>query len=151
MRSHRLSIWAITLRVAMVAGVYGFPVAVAVAQPALPADALRLTSSEIVAAFSDVRDEGEVQDGSGGVAVNHWFADGRFRSEWHSAAGTGIVTGRWRAAEDMRCIVIDSGLPEREGAEECTPIYRHGERYISVNPSGTVHGLHTLSPMGTTR
>ncbi|MDP5065402.1 MAG: hypothetical protein NWQ24_12050 [Haliea sp.] len=121
----------------------------AAAQLPLPADAVRLTTSEIVAAFSNVRDEGQVQDGRGGGAVNYWFVDGRFRSEWRTKTGSGTVTGHWRAAADSRCVVIASGLPEREGVEECTPIYRQGEAYMSVNSAGFVHGLHTLSPINT--
>ncbi|MCR9185469.1 MAG: hypothetical protein NXH81_08740 [Halieaceae bacterium] len=122
---------------------------IAAAQVGLPANAVQLTSSEIEAAFANVRDNAEVQDGRGGEAVNHWFADGRFTSEWRSAAGRGTVSGYWRAVDDRRCIIIETGLPERAGVEECTPLYRLDNQYISVNAAGTVHGLHTLSPITT--
>ncbi|MCB1678063.1 MAG: hypothetical protein KDI16_05205 [Halioglobus sp.] len=89
-----------------------------------------------------------MQDSPGGRAVNHWFADGTFTSEWSNADRAGRVSGTWRVAADRRCVTIVTGLPGRANEETCSPIYRRGSRYISVNAQGGIHGIHTLSPIG---
>ncbi len=43
-----------------------------------PEGAQRLTTEEILSAFSDVVDSAEVQDSRGTTALNYWYADGRF-------------------------------------------------------------------------
>ena len=116
------------------------------ADTALPEHATRLVTSEIRAAFANVRDDARVQDAAGTRAVNVWHADGHFVNNWHNAGGSGEVRGRWRAHDNMRCITIESGLEDRIGVESCKPMYRLGEDYYSVNPDGTVHGVHRLSP-----
>lgn len=111
------------------------------------AGAERLSSAAIVRAFADVRDDAQVQDATDTTAVNHWYADGRFTNRWTNTIGTGEVTGRWRAANDQRCITILSGLPTREGKETCSPVYRRGDTYLSLNSDGSIHGIHKLTPM----
>ena len=108
----------------------------------------RLDTAEITATFAGVRDDALVQDGSGGSAVNHWYADGRFTSEWQAGGETGIVRGRWFARDDKRCVVIESGLPSLEGESRCGPVYTRDGKYYSVNAEGGIHGIHTLSPLG---
>lgn len=107
----------------------------------------QLTGEEIKRAFSNVRDDAQVQDAAGTSAVNYWHADGRFINRWSNAAARGEVIGRWRVVGDKRCINIQSGLPEREGKEFCSPIYRAGTDYVTINADGSIHGVHTLSPM----
>ena len=111
------------------------------------AAAEQLSTAAIIQAFNNVRDEAQVQDAAGTSAVNHWYADGRFSNRWRNTAGSGEVTGRWRAADDQRCVTILSGLPAREGKETCSPVYRRGDRYLSLNPDGSIHGIHTLTPL----
>lgn len=108
---------------------------------------VRLTTAEIAALFAGVRDTAVVQEFSGSSAVTYWHADGRFETRWRNETTTGRVSGRWFARDDQRCAVYTG----RDGAQppttECAAIYRQGERYLSVKPDGTVHGMHILSPL----
>ncbi len=113
----------------------------------LPAGAVPLSTDEIQCLFSNVRDDAQVQDSAGTTAVNYWYADGGFTNQWRNGQRSGEVTGRWRADKDRRCIIILEGLPERAGVETCSPLYREENRIYSVNADGSVHGIHTLSPL----
>ena len=107
----------------------------------------RLTTEEIRQLFTGVRDDARVQDAEGTSAVNYWCADGTFSSNWSNGTISGKVIGRWRAINDQRCIVADSGLDGDGGLERCGPILRDEDRYLSVNPDSSIHGIHTLSPL----
>lgn len=106
-----------------------------------------LSGEDITRAFSDVRDEAEIQDAAGTTAVNHWHSDGRFINRWKNATHSGVVTGSWRVAGDERCVLISSGLEGAIGKEKCSPVYKVGTRYMSVNADGSVHALHKLTPL----
>lgn len=108
---------------------------------------MQLSGEEILQAFNDVRDDAKVQDAAGTRAVNYWYADGRFVSRWNNAVDSGEVAGTWRVENDLRCITISSGLAQRIGQESCGPVFRRGNTYLSFNPDGSVHGIHTLSPL----
>jgi len=108
---------------------------------------IQLNGKEIVKAFGDVRDDARVQDAAGTRAVNHWYADGGFTSHWSSEVDSGKVTGTWRVEKDLRCITIATGLPQRVGKERCGSLFRRGNEYLSFNPDGSIHGIHTLSPL----
>lgn len=112
-----------------------------------PADAVALSTQEIRERFSNVRDDAEVQDEAGSRAVNDWYADGRFIVRWRNQSGSGEVTGEWWAENDMRCITIQTGLPEREGETACSPLYQRGDVLISIEPDGSIHAIHRLSPL----
>ncbi len=112
----------------------------------------RLGTEQIRLAFADVRDEANVHDGAGGSAVNHWYRDGRFTSQWQAGGESGLVRGSWYAADDMRCVLIDSGLPDSMAGQatsepRCGPIYRKDGLYYSQNAAGGIHGEHRLSPL----
>ena len=109
--------------------------------------ATQLTNDEILKTFSNVRDDAEVQNASRTQAVNYWYADGRFVSRWWHANGSGEVVGVWRAKNDLRCVTISSGLAPAEGQERCSAILRFGDKYQSLNPDGSIHGIHVLSTM----
>ena len=117
----------------------------------LTADDLRgavpLTTEEIRSVFRNVRDDARVQDEAGTRAVNHWYADGRFTNSWSNDNASGSVQGRWRASDGKRCIVITVGLPDRIGRESCSTVLRRGDEYLSLNPDGSIHGIHRLSPI----
>ena len=116
----------------------------------------RLTSTEITRLFSDVIDRGEVQNDRGISAETHWHADGTFVSRWwteanpaHDANGKGSVTqevrGRWRAERDLRCVTFDSGA---QPDWSCAEVWLLDDgRILSLNPDGSAHGLHRLSPL----
>jgi hypothetical protein len=112
-----------------------------------PADTRRLSTEEIRQVFSNVRDDADVQDSAGTTAVNYWYADGTFTNEWSNKSGAGTIRGRWRAHNDQRCIVITAGLPDRIGKETCSPVLRRDQHYISINADGSIHGIHTLTPI----
>ena len=121
-----------------------------------PVSKTRLTSTEITRLFSDVLDRGEVQNQRGISAETHWHADGTFVSRWWTegnsasdASGKGAVkqkvTGRWRTEHGLRCVAFDSGTkPDWSCAEVW--LLDNG-RVLSLNPDGSAHGLHRLSPL----
>jgi hypothetical protein len=109
----------------------------------------RLTSIQITRFFSDVIDRGEVQNQRGISAETHWYSDGIFVSQWwgevsDDGAVKQEVTGRWRAQHDLRCVLFDSGVePDWSGAQ----IWLLDDgRVLSLNPDGSAHGLHRLTP-----
>jgi len=119
----------------------------------------RLTSTEITRLFSDVIDRGEVQNGRGISAETHWYADGTFVSRWWTqvnptgdaddksdeGAVTREIRGRWRADHDLRCVIFDSvAQPDWS----CAEVWLLDDgRVLSLNPDGSAHGLHRLSPL----
>lgn len=114
---------------------------------AVPEGGRVLSGEEIVLAFSDVRDEAEIQDAAGTTAVNRWHSDGRFVNRWKNASESGQVSGSWRVVKDERCVLIRAGLEGAIGKEKCSPVFKVGDRYMSVNADGSVHAFHTLTPM----
>ena len=115
----------------------------------------RLTSTEITRLFSDVIDRGEVQNERGISAETHWHTDGTFVSRWWTQANPASdandsgtvkkVTGRWRAEHDLRCVTFDSGT---QPDWSCAEVWLLDDgRILSLNPDGSAHGLHRLSPL----
>lgn len=116
----------------------------------------RLTGTQITGLFSDVIDRGEVQDQRGISAETYWHADGTLVNRWwteanpaHDANGKGSVTqevrGRWRAERDLRCVTFDSGA---QPDWSCAGVWLLDDgRILSLNPDGSAHGLHRLSPL----
>ena len=111
----------------------------------------KLTTVQIIDTFSNVIDRGEVQDQWGISAETHWYADGRFVSRWWQRSEGDpdpvpqSVTGRWRAENDLRCVAF---APVTDNAWSCAAVWRLEDgRYLSMNPDGSIHGLHRLSAM----
>ena len=115
----------------------------------------RLTSTEITRLFSDVIDRGEVQNDRGISAETHWHADGTFVSRWWTQANPASdandsgtvkkVTGRWRTEHDLRCVTFDSGT---QPDWSCAEVWLLDDgRILSLNPDGSAHGLHRISPL----
>ena len=116
----------------------------------------RLTSREITRLFTDVLDRGEVQNLRGITAETHWHADGTFVSRWWTegnpvsdASDKGAVkqevTGRWRTEHGLRCVAFDSGT---KTDWSCAEVWLLDDgRVLSLNPDGSAHGLHRLSPL----
>jgi len=120
---------------------------------------IRLTSIEITRLFSDVIDRGEVQNDRGISAETHWHADGTFVSRWWTevnptgdaddksdeGAVTQEVRGRWRTEHDLRCVTFGS---EAQPNWSCAEVWLLDDgRVLSLNPDGSAHGLHRLSPL----
>jgi len=114
---------------------------------AQPEGAVRLSTKAIEQNFSNVCDRAEVQDAAGTLASNAWYADGRLVNQWSNGEASGTVTGHWSAEDGLRCVVILSGLTGAEGKKRCSPVYRAGGDFFSINPDGSVHGIHRLTPM----
>jgi predicted amidohydrolase YtcJ len=106
-----------------------------------------MSGAAIEHAFADVVDSAEVRDIEDGEAKNHWFADGRFTSEWSGAGSRGRVAGTWHIEGDQRCVTIGSGIADAEDHETCSPIYKCGDTMVSVNPDGTIHGVHHVDKL----
>lgn len=117
------------------------------AAASMPDEAVALTTEEILKHFSGVRDAAEVQDQAGTLAVNDWYKNGTFVVRWSNHSKSGEVTGKWWAENDKRCIEIDMGLPERKGVTSCSPVYRRGDLFLSMEPDGRIHGIHRLTPL----
>lgn len=121
-----------------------------------PVGKTRLTGTEITRLFSDVLDRGEVQSQPGISAETHWHADGTFVSRWWTEGNSASdasdkgavkqeVTGRWRTENGLRCVTFDSVTkPDWSCAEVW--LLDNG-RVLSLNPDGSAHGLHRLSPL----
>jgi len=110
-----------------------------------------LSTAEIIAAFSNVLDEGRVQDQSGIAAETRWYADGHFETRWwrvFEAVENRVVNtvlGQWMARNDQRCVMISAAS---QGEWECASlILRADGLYLSLNPDGSPHGLHRLSAL----
>ena len=110
-----------------------------------------LSTAEIIATFSNVLDEGRVQDQSGIAAETRWYADGHFETRWWRVPETvenrvvNTVLGQWVARNDQRCVMV-SAASERKW--ECASvILRADGLYLSLNPDGSPHGLHRLSAL----
>ena len=113
----------------------------------LPEGAVALTTTDIQKVFANVKDEAELQDTAGTHATNYWYSNGTFTNAWRNAKGSGEVAGRWWAEGGKRCVLITSGLPGREGVAQCSPVYRRGDHYLSIEPDGRIHGIHLLTPI----
>ena len=109
----------------------------------------KLTTAQIIDTFSNVIDRGEVQDQRGISAETHWYADGRFVSRWWQPSESDpdpepqSVAGHWRAENDLRCVAF---TPLTDNAWSCAAVWRLEDgRYLSMNPDGSIHGLHVLT------
>ena len=121
-----------------------------------PVGKTRLTSTEITRLFSDVLDRGEVQNLRGISAEAHWYADGTFVSRWWTEENPASdasdkravkqeVTGRWRTESGLRCVTLDSGT---KPDWSCAEVWLLDDgRVHFLNPDGSAHGLHRLSPL----
>ena len=110
----------------------------------------RLTTGRITALFSNVIDRGEVQDGRGISAETYWYADGRFISRWWRGqriddAPKQQIRGHWRAERNLRCVTLSSAKPSDWSCAEVWLL--EDGRVLSLNPDGSAHGLHRLSPL----
>ena len=110
-----------------------------------------LSTAEIIVAFSDVLDEGRVQDQPGIHAETRWYATGHFETRWWRVSDVvenrvvNTLLGQWIARNDQRCVLI-SAVPQRDW--ECASlIFRADGLYLSLNPDGSPHGLHRLSAL----
>ena len=111
----------------------------------------QLTTAQITDLFSDVIDRGEVQNQRGISAETHWHADGTFVSQWsREASGDDDpikrqVRGRWRVESNLRCVTFSSG---NQPDWSCAEVWMLDDgRVLSLNPDGSIHGLHRLSPL----
>lgn len=107
---------------------------------------LRLSGFQIKRAFSDVVDNATVVDGAGGKAVNYWYKEGRFSSNWEVGTKSGRLSGAWNIENDERCVTFDMAIDDRLVREKrCSPIYFKEGKYFSVNKAGQLHGIHILT------
>ena len=113
-----------------------------------PADAETLTTQEIIATFSDTLDQADVIDAPGTRAETHWDSSGTFHTRWWSKAHKGEAKGQWTARNNERCTRMTSITAANPAAAEwrCAQVLLlPSGQYLSLNPDGSVHGVHTLS------
>ena len=111
----------------------------------------RLSTVQIASFFSDVIDRGDVQDQPEIEAETRWYADGRFVSRWwYRASGDGDsenqrVAGRWKAQDNLRCVTFNPGS---SADWSCAEVWLLDDgRILSLNPDGSPHGVHRISPL----
>ena len=116
-----------------------------------PVGKTQLTTAQITDLFSDVIDRGEVQNQRGISAETHWHADGTFVSQWTREANGDDdpikrhVRGRWRVESNLRCVTFSTG---NQPDWSCAEVWLLDDgRVLSLNPDGSIHGLHRLSPL----
>ena len=111
------------------------------------AQAVQLSTSEIVETFSDTLDRAVVQNEKGISAETRWLSSGRFETRWWRETGEApkinVVSGRWKAENNERCVLFEG---TSEGEWQCTPIFQSADgAIISLNGDGSVHGVHQIS------
>lgn len=109
----------------------------------------QLETSEILATFSNTLDRGAVQNGKGTSAETRWLSSGHFETRWwlhtSEASKINVVSGRWRAENNKRCILFDAA-PENDW--QCTPVFQRADgAIVSINEDGSVHGIHQIVPL----
>ena len=118
--------------------------------------ATALTSEEIRATFNNVIDQAEVLDSPGVSAETHWRASGTFETRWSSSKKSGEARGLWRVQDNRRCVKLEDeapstvagGEPAESAGWRCGAILSLPDgRLLSLNPDGSPHGLHRLTPM----
>jgi len=113
----------------------------------IPNSYKQLTGAEIKNVFDDAADQAQVQDSLNTTAENQWYSDGSFISVWTNRKQSGTVTGQWFVRDNTRCVIIKSGLPSMSNHTKCGPIYQHQNKYYTINPDGSIHGIHTLTKL----
>lgn len=113
------------------------------------AEAVQLSTSEILETFSDTLDRGAVQSKRGISAETRWLLSGGFETRWWRETGEApkinVVSGRWKAENNKRCVLFQ-GAPV--GEWQCTPVFRRADgAIISLNGDGSVHGVHQIAPL----
>lgn len=113
------------------------------------AQAVQLSTSEIVETFSDTLDRGAVHSKSGISAETQWLSSGHFETRWWREIGPtpkiNVVSGRWKAENNERCVLLQG---TSEGEWQCTPVFERADGVIiSLNEDGSVHGIHQIVPL----
>jgi len=138
------------------AGLVMFSLAVFAEAQGLKDEATALTSAEIRATFDNVIDNAEVLDSPGVSAETYWRASGTFETRWSSSQKSGEAKGLWRAQDNRRCVKLEDSEPTTgAGGEPAeSAVWRCGTilslpdgRLLSLNPDGSPHGIHRLTPI----
>jgi len=78
--------------------------------------------------------------------VSRWWTEANPANDSNDKGSvTQEVRGRWRAEHDLRCVTFDSvAQPDWS----CAEVWLLDDgRVLSLNPDGSAHGLHRLSPL----
>lgn len=112
----------------------------------VPEDAVALSTEEINSTFSGVKESYVGKDDTAVSATATFGEDGAYEGSWKAGKHNGKVSGEWYAEDGKRCLKDEK--PDGGGTHlECHAIYKTGDVYTSVNEDGTVHGVHTLTPL----
>lgn len=106
----------------------------------------KMTPDEITRTFTNVKEQYVGRDNPEITAEAEWHADGAFKATWKSGENTGDTVGTWYVENEMRCIKHDVPLPNGVDTE-CHTMYLTGDTYTSFNQDGSIHGVHTISPL----
>ncbi len=113
------------------------------------AEAVQLSTFEILETFSDTLDHGVVQAEDSIYAETRWLSSGGFETRWWRETGEApkinVVSGRWKAEDNERCVLFQGNS---EGEWQCTPVFQRADgAIISLNGDGSVHGVHQIAPL----
>lgn len=112
----------------------------------IPEDAVPLSTEEITTTFSGVTEKYTGRDNTAVTATGTFGEAGEFAASWSAGNQKGDVTGEWYAEDGKRCLKTvssDGGSTDIE----CHTIYKTGDVYTSVNDDGSIHGIHSLTPL----
>jgi len=120
----------------------------------LPKGVTPLTSDEIQITFRNVLDRATVLDSPGVTAETYWYASGTFVTNWWRAERASKVTGVWRVEKNERCVKLGDSISPRSHTEREDSKWRCGKifrlptgTFMSLNPDGSAHGIHYLTPL----
>ena len=112
----------------------------------IPDDAISLTTEEITTTFSGVSESYVGKDNPAVTATATFGKAGEYEASWVAGNQNGKSSGEWYADNGKRC--LKENKPDKGGVSvECHTFYKTGNLYTSVNDDGSVHGVHTLSPL----
>lgn len=111
----------------------------------IPEGAVPLSTEEINTTFSGVRESYKGKDIPGMTATGKFGVDGRFEASWKVGNQKGEAVGNWYAENGKRCLKEEK--PNGDTNLECIELYKTGDVYTSLNEDGSVHGIHSLSPL----
>lgn len=112
-------------------------------QKLLDAGGVQLMAADIAEVFAGVKESYTAKDVPGLTAETEWAADGRFQASYVIGDNKGTTEGRWFIEGDSRCMKHDAPLPDGSDSE-CQTLYKTGDSYTSLNPDGSIHGVHKI-------
>jgi len=111
----------------------------------IPVGAVPLTTDEITTTFSGTKESYVGKDNPSVTANATFGVGGEYEASWAAGNQKGTAKGEWYAEDGKRC--LKENKSGEEVSLECHIFYKTGSVYTSVNEDGSIHGIHTLTPL----